>query len=81
MKASRFIQSEEIIKLTINLERFNTQFNLDFNSRAKRDFKFCCADNMSDCKVYIGHLSGRTRERDILDAFDKFGKIASYDHN
>ena len=30
-------------------------------------------------KVYIGHLSSRTRERDIEDAFGKFGKIMRCD--
>ncbi len=26
-------------------------------------------------KVYIGNLSNRTREREIEEAFDKYGKI------
>jgi arginine/serine-rich splicing factor 7 len=26
-------------------------------------------------KIYVGRLSTRTRERDLEDAFEKFGKI------
>jgi len=34
---------------------------------------------MGKTRVYVGRLSSRTRERDIEDAFSKFGKIVSVD--
>ncbi len=30
---------------------------------------------MSDAKLYLGNLAQGTRDRDIEDAFDKFGRI------
>lgn len=30
-------------------------------------------------RVYVGHLSSRTRERDLQDLFSKFGKIQRID--
>jgi len=30
---------------------------------------------MDDCKIYVGHLHNRTRERDVRDEFERYGKI------
>jgi len=30
-----------------------------------------------DCKIYVGHLHQRTRERDVRDEFERYGKILS----
>ncbi len=33
----------------------------------------------SNCVVYVGRLSSRTRERDLEDAFSKYGRIIRLD--
>jgi len=30
-----------------------------------------------DCKIYVGHLHSRTRERDIRDEFERYGRIVA----